>query len=96
VTALEFGASISYNADMTSIDLTLNLPDELAAQAEAAGLLSPRELARLLRAEIKRKAAAELVAGANRAAAAGSKPMSLREIQKIVDEVRSERRAGRT
>ena len=80
---------------MTSIDLTLNLPDDLAAQAEAAGLLSPRKLARLLRAEIKRQAAAELVAGANRAAAAGSKPMPMREIQEIVDEVRRERRAKR-
>jgi hypothetical protein len=73
---------------MTKVDLTLNLPDELAARAEAAGLLSSRELARLLRAEIKRQAAAELVAGANRAAAASSKPMSMREIQDEVDAVR--------
>lgn len=81
---------------MTSIDLKLNLPKRLAEQADAAGLLAPRELTRMIRAEIKRQAAAELVAAGNRAAAAGSKPMSMREIQQIVDEVRNERRAKRS
>ena len=78
---------------MTFIDLKLELPDRFAREAEAAGLLSPRRLARILREEMRRQAAAELVAGGDRAAAAGSKPMSMRAIQKVVNEVRSERRA---
>ena len=78
---------------MTFIDLKLELPDRFAREAEAAGLLSPRRLARILREEMRRQAAAELVSGGNRATAAGSKPMSMRAIQKVVNEVRSERRA---
>jgi hypothetical protein len=80
---------------MTTVDLTLKLPDKLLSQVEAAGLLAPRELARLLRAEIKRQAGQRIIEGAERALAAGSQPMSMREVQSIVDEVRKERRNQR-
>ena len=79
---------------MTRIDLKLELPDSLARDAEAAGLLSPRAVARLLREEMRREAARRIREGVARAAAAGSVPMSLMEIQAEVDEVRRERRAG--
>jgi hypothetical protein len=62
---------------MTKIDLTLALPDRLAVEAKEAGLLSARAVARLLREELRRRAAksdrrsarsgasiAELLAGA--------------------------------
>jgi hypothetical protein len=74
---------------MTSIVLTLDLPDKLAREAEAAGLLSPRAVAQLLRDGVRRKAAARLLAGAARATAAGSKPMSMAEIQREVASVRA-------
>ncbi len=74
---------------MTSINLTLDLPDSLAREAEAAGLLSPRGVAQLLRDEVRRKAAERLLAGAARASAAGSKPMSMAELQREVDAVRA-------
>jgi len=79
---------------MTKVDLTLELPDSLAREADAAGLLSPRALARLLREEMRRAAAKRLLDGAARATAAGSKPLSLAEIQREVGEVRKARRAG--
>ena len=79
---------------MTSIDLTLQLSERLARDAEAAGLLSPRAVAKLLRAEIKRKAATSLLAGAARASEAGSAPLSMDELQEIVDSVRAERRSA--
>lgn len=41
---------------MTGIELTLNLPDRLAADAKAAGLLSSEAMARLLREELQRRA----------------------------------------
>ena len=41
---------------MTKVDLTLNLPDSLAHEADAAGLLSSRAVARLLREEMRRAA----------------------------------------
>jgi hypothetical protein len=79
---------------MTKIDLSLELPDSLARDAEAAGLLSPRAVARLLREEMRRAAARRIREAVARAAAAGSVPMSLAEIQCEVDEVRRERRAA--
>ncbi len=78
---------------MTKIDLKLDLPDSLARDAEAAGLLSPRAVARLLREEMRRAAARRLLEGAARATAAGIKPLSLAEIQR---EVAAVRKAGRS
>ncbi len=80
---------------MTSIDLKLDLPDKLASQAAAAGLLAPRELEKLIRAEIKRQAGERLITGARKAVAAGSKPMSMKALQDVVDEVRVDRRNSR-
>ena len=73
---------------MTSIDLKLTLPAELAREAEAAGLLSPRAVERLLKDEIRRAAARRLAEGAGRVAAAGLPALTLAEIQKEVDAVR--------
>jgi hypothetical protein len=78
---------------MTKIDLTLDLPDRVAEEARDAGLLSPREMARLLREEIRRKAAERLSTGAKRARAAAGKPMSFSAIQREIDAVRKDRRA---
>jgi len=79
---------------MTKIDLSLDLPANVAREAGKEGLLSPHAIARLLRAEIKRRAAQRLIDGAARATAAGSVPMSMAEIQKEVDAVRKARREG--
>lgn len=79
---------------MTKVDLTLNLPDRMAREAEEAGLLSERAVARLLRAEIRRQAAGRLLSGAERARAAGSKPLSMVELRREVDAVREGRRSG--
>lgn len=78
---------------MTSIDLTLHLPDRLTKEAEAEGLLSPRALAKLVREELRRTAAVRLIEGAARASDAGSKPMSMAAIQREVDAVRAARRS---
>ncbi|HEX6374347.1 MAG TPA: hypothetical protein VFZ91_01370 [Allosphingosinicella sp.] len=77
---------------MTKIDL--ELPDSLAREAEAAGLLSSRAVARLLREEMRRAAARRLLEGAARATAAGSAPLSMAEIQREVNAVRKARRSG--
>jgi hypothetical protein len=77
---------------MTAIDLTLSLPDSIAQEAKASGLLAPRKLAQLVRAEMRRQAAERLRVGAERATRAGSKPMSLVAIQREVDDVRAARK----
>jgi hypothetical protein len=81
---------------MTTLELKLNLPDRLAREAQAAGLLTPEALAQLLKDAMRRRAGQALLAGAARATAAGSKPMSMKEIQAEVNTVRRARkpRAG--
>lgn len=80
---------------MTTLELKLNLPDRLAREAQAAGLLTPQALADLLRDAMRRHAAQTLLAGAARATAAGSKPLPMDEIQAEVDAVRKARRQKR-
>lgn len=73
---------------MTFIDLKLELPESLARDAEAAGLLSPRALRRLLREEVRREAVRRLAEGAERVLKAGIPPLSMAEIQEEVNSVR--------
>ena len=77
---------------MTTLELKLNLPDRLAREAQAAGLLTPEALAHLLKDAMRRRAGQTLLAGAARATAAGSKPMSMKEIQAEVAAVRRARK----
>jgi hypothetical protein len=73
---------------MTKIDLKLELPDKLAREAEAAGLLTSRALARLLREGVRREALRRIAEGAERVRKAGVPALSMAEIQREVDEVR--------
>ncbi len=79
---------------MTFIDLKLELPDRVAREAEEAGLLSPRGLAKLIREGVRREAFKRIAEGAERVRAAGIPPMSMMEIQQEVNEVRKEMRAA--
>lgn len=78
---------------MTTLEVTLDLPDRLAREAQAAGLLTSRALSRLLRQAMQRRAAQALLAGAARATASGSKVMSMKELQTEIDAVRRARNA---
>lgn len=79
---------------MTRFELQLDLPDQLARDAQAAGLLTPKALRGLLKDAMQRRAAQELLAGAQRASEAGSKPLSMRQIQAEVKAVRREKKPG--
>ena len=80
------------------MELTVNLPDTLADEAKAAGLLTAEAIERLLREAVRRKAVNELFDAADRLAAANIPPMTMEEIQAEVDAVRKARResAGRS
>lgn len=78
---------------MTTLELKLNLPDRLAREARAAGLLTPDALAQLLKDAMRRRAGQALLAGAARATAAGSAPLSMKEIQAEVQAVRRARKS---
>jgi len=79
---------------MTTLELKLNLPDRLAREAQAAGLLTPEALSDLLKDAMRRRAAQALLAGAERASKAGSKPLAMDEIQSEVNAVRRTRRSN--
>ncbi len=78
---------------MTTLEVTLDLPDRMAREAQAAGLLTPKALRELVKDEMQRRAALALLAGATRATETGSKRLSLRQIQVEVNAVRADRRA---
>lgn len=75
---------------MTTV--TLTLPDTLAAEANAAGLLSPEAVEQMLREGLRRKAVDGLFAAADKLAAANFPPMTMQEIQDEVNAVRAERK----
>lgn len=77
----------------TTLQLRLEVPDRLAREANAAGLLTTRALSRMLAAAVRRAALDRLLAGAKRASRAGGRPMSMREIQAEVNAVRRKRKA---
>ena len=79
---------------MTTLELKLNLPDRLAREAQAAGLLTPEALSALLKDAMRRRAAQALLAGAARASASGSTPLSMAEIQAEVKAVRRLRKSS--
>ena len=73
-------------------ELKVILPDALANEAKAAGLLTPQAIERLLREAVRNKAVNELFEAADRMAAANIRPMTMQEIQAEVDAVREARR----
>ncbi len=73
--------------------LTIDLPDNIAKQAQDAGLLTPEALAQLLKDAVRRQAGRRLLDTAKRIQAAGIAPLSEEEIVAEVKAVRAERRA---
>jgi len=74
------------------MELTVNLPDSLANEAKAAGLLTAEAIEKLLREAVRRKAVDELFETMDRIADANLAPMTMEEIQVEVDAVRRARR----
>ena len=77
-------------------ELRVTLPDELARDARAEGLLRPKAIRGLLRQAMRRKAAARaFLENAERVAAAGVRALSERQIQAEIEAVRRARRQAR-
>lgn len=77
---------------MTRLQVTLDLPDRLAREAEDAGLLAPSALRDLLEEAMRQRAAQVLLDAASRVSDSGLEPLSMAEIQAEVAAVRRERR----
>lgn len=75
------------------MEITLNLPDELARRAQNEGLLSAEAIQRMLEDTLRRAAGRRLLEIADRLHAAGIAPMSEEEITTEVRDYRAEKRA---
>ena len=80
-----------------SITIQLDLPEALANEARAKGLLQSECMTELISAELRRRAAAaELHKILNEIRSQPGEPMSMENIQAEVDTIRGERRARET
>lgn len=75
---------------MTTLELTLNLPDDLAQRAKDAGLLSNEAIEKLLREQLRRQAGEELRTMLDRVQSTGT-PMTEDEVQAEIDAYRAEK-----
>ena len=74
-------------------EVTVKLPDELARQILAAGLLDEAALEKVFREALRKQAVGELFAALNEIEAAKLPPMTEAEVQAEIDAARVERRA---
>ena len=72
--------------------LIIDLPDNLAEEAEQAGLLTPNAIESILREILHRRAVNGLFTAADKLAEADFPPMTMDEIQKEVNAVRAQRK----
>jgi len=79
---------------MTTLELKLNLPDQLARDAKAAGLLTDTALERLVREALRARSLERLDSATEKLAADPLPPMSESEIQAEIAAYRAEKRAA--
>lgn len=80
---------------MTTLELKVTLPDDLAQQAKSAGLLTGEAIGLLLAEALRRDAGRRLLEVMKVLHSQDIAPMSEEEIQSEVDAVRAEGRANR-
>jgi hypothetical protein len=80
---------------MTQVELKLSLPDQLADQAEAAGLLSAEGIERLVREALRKEAGRRLLQIGQRLREPCGPVMSEAELERELEAVRAELRVAR-
>ena len=80
---------------MTTLELKIILPDQLAKEARQAGLLTPEAMEAMLRDRLKAQRVDELFEAMDRMAAVDTLlPMSESEIQSEIEAYRAEKRVA--
>jgi post-segregation antitoxin (ccd killing protein) len=77
-------------------EVTMTLPDTLAQEARAAGLLTPQALETMLRETLRKQRVDELFTAMDKMAAVEMPAMTEAEIQLEIEAARTERRARRS
>lgn len=80
-------------SETATVDVTVTLPEALAREAEANGLLSPAEIELLLRDALRRRRVEGLFAAADRLAALPEPPLTEAEVEAEIAAARKERRS---
>jgi len=78
---------------MTTLEVKLKLPDTLASQAKAAGLLNSEAIGKLLADALRSNAFDEFLSTAEPVETAGVAPLSPEEIEAEIEAYRAERRS---
>jgi len=79
---------------MTTLEVTLNLPDALAKEAARMGLLESEALQSLLRAAVRERRIQRMFAAMDALHDAKLPPLTMEEIQAEVERVREQQRAA--
>ena len=79
---------------MTTLEMKLTLSERLTKEAQAAGLLNPKAIEKLLREAVRRQALRQFLSVSDRVEAAGIPPLLLDEIQEEINAVRKAKRCG--
>ena len=79
---------------MTTLEVKLNLPDQIAQEAQRAGLLSGQAIERLIEEAVRREAGKRLLDAMARLREANVPPLTEEEIAEEVKAVRAARRAS--
>ena len=79
---------------MTTVELTLNLPDQIAIEAQRAGLLSDEAVSRLIEEAVRREAGLRLLDAMQRLREANVPLITEEEIAAEVAAVRAARKAS--
>lgn len=78
---------------MTTLEVTLNLPDQVAVEAQRAGLLSDQAISRLIEEAVRREAGKRLLDAMARLREANVPPLTEEDIAEEVAAVRAARKA---
>ena len=73
---------------MATVNFKISLPEKLRAEAEKAGLLTPKALERLLREEIRRRRVDGLFTAADKLASLDMPPLTDAEIESEIKQAR--------
>lgn len=77
---------------MSSLNIRIDLPDDLAREAQASGLLTPGAIEALLRDEVRRRRVDKLFDAADRLASLNS-PLTEEEVATEIEAARRARRS---
>jgi len=77
---------------MVTLDIKLQLPENILKEAQQAGLLTPAEIERLLREELRRRRVEELFNAADKLASLELSPLTDSELETEIAIARQSRR----